>query len=70
MLDEYQNLILTLNKEKMRKVILALVVLASLASCQGKVETQEATSTDSTSVVVDSAAVAVDSVAVDSATAE
>lgn len=54
----------------MRKVILALVVLASLASCQGKVETQEATSTDSTSVVVDSAAVAVDSVAVDSATAE
>lgn len=54
----------------MKKVIFALVIVASLTACQGKAEKQDATSTDSTAVAVDSASVATDSVAVDSVSAE
>lgn len=57
----------------MRKVILALVIVASLTSCQGKAGSQDVNSTDSTAVAVDSTtidSVATDSVAVDSVSAE
>ena len=47
----------------MRKLILVLVVIASLTACTGKAKTQDSTATDSTAVTVDS--VATDSTSVD-----
>jgi ABC-type glycerol-3-phosphate transport system substrate-binding protein len=49
----------------MRKLILALVVIASLTACTGKAKTQDTTATDSTAVEVEVDSVATDVESVD-----